>query len=284
MSAAHADARPGRGAYRIRGFTLVELLVVVSIIAMLISILMPSLGRAKDITRKTICQTNLKALGSAWLIYWNDNGNKHPGMVLGDRGGLDSISQWNDQLYGSWRNWTGAGFLWRDELLTGGNVYVCPSVKAEVGGTWFTGNWSLGGPWPVADNPGSQGYTWMTYGIRRMANYDNSFYATADSWDSSSKYTDKIMLMKSGVGVIEQPVKFAIMADCFKAPWFAERSHVPGVNVLYQDGHAGYYEDKTEDGDILYYGNGITDTSHFNWYHDDIWMILSDYHQPPVGQ
>jgi len=54
---------------RSRGFTLIELLVVVAIIALLIAILLPAIGKTKEITRRTVCGTNLKAQGSALGIY-----------------------------------------------------------------------------------------------------------------------------------------------------------------------------------------------------------------------
>ena len=52
-----------------RGFTLIELLVVISIIALLISILMPSLNRARDQAKGTVCLSNLKGIGYAALFY-----------------------------------------------------------------------------------------------------------------------------------------------------------------------------------------------------------------------
>lgn len=55
-----------------RGFTLIELLVVVAIIVVLIAILIPSLGKARDRARATVCQSNLRQLGSAVLMYAND--------------------------------------------------------------------------------------------------------------------------------------------------------------------------------------------------------------------
>ncbi len=51
------------------GFTLIELLVVVAIIALLISILLPSLQRAREAARRTVCLANLSGFGKACLIY-----------------------------------------------------------------------------------------------------------------------------------------------------------------------------------------------------------------------
>ena len=55
-----------------RGFTLIEILVVVAIIALLISILLPALSRAREQTRSTICRSNLKQLMGAQLMYVQD--------------------------------------------------------------------------------------------------------------------------------------------------------------------------------------------------------------------
>jgi prepilin-type N-terminal cleavage/methylation domain-containing protein len=52
-----------------KGFTLVELLVVVSIIALLISILLPSLGAARETTRRAVCASNLHQINAAALAY-----------------------------------------------------------------------------------------------------------------------------------------------------------------------------------------------------------------------
>ena len=52
-----------------RGFTLVELLVVVAIIAVLIAILLPSLSKSKEMAKRTLCGTYLKSQGTAVAIY-----------------------------------------------------------------------------------------------------------------------------------------------------------------------------------------------------------------------
>ncbi|MBN1553972.1 MAG: prepilin-type N-terminal cleavage/methylation domain-containing protein [Phycisphaerae bacterium] len=59
------------------GFTLIELLVVISIITLLVSIILPSVGKARLYAKQVVCSTNLKAIGTGFIMYMDE----HPGYL-----------------------------------------------------------------------------------------------------------------------------------------------------------------------------------------------------------
>ena len=113
---------------RLKGFTLVELLVVISIIAVLLAILIPSLNKAKEQAKKIVCQNNMRQIGLGAHAYSLDSPTA--GLIICPTSGKYSMEDLDNSaniLIG----WYGPGQLFKNRTITPEAAY-CPTFAGKV--------------------------------------------------------------------------------------------------------------------------------------------------------
>jgi prepilin-type N-terminal cleavage/methylation domain-containing protein len=156
----------------VRGFTLVELLVVIAIIALLLAVLVPALNKAKEKARQVVCASQLQQCGVGFIAYASSNNELIPAIRYESYFG-PTTDTWN--VHPSWsymvfkidfkksnydklkfpdyletekdnNNSWGAGSLFKTNTIRDPKSFYCPSGNQDI--THRYSSYAINHPWP----------------------------------------------------------------------------------------------------------------------------------------
>ena len=126
--------RPSSGA---GGFTVIELLIVIAIIAVLVSLLLPAISRVRNMAMGVQCASNMHDLMQGFLLFAADHDGHLPGCMYGSNDGTFAQSDW---LYGQsgFNSAPQSGTVW--PYVHSSKTYLCPSLELYSVGDFAQSN------------------------------------------------------------------------------------------------------------------------------------------------
>lgn len=201
-----------------RGFTLVELLVVIGIIALLVAILLPTLNRAREAGIRVQCLSNLKQMHVSFVEY---------SIRFRDAAPIGYVEGYKQMNYMAYRgaNWVTVGVFYPAGLMKTGSVYYCPT-RIQDNGNGFNVRDNL---WPMTPDANPPlGTLRLAYAVR--PSNPGVQWATPNSIQN---YYPPIKMPR-----LTKIKNRALVADLLSNPYDVKIAHKKGINVLYGSGSA----------------------------------------------
>jgi type II secretory pathway pseudopilin PulG len=213
-----------------RAFTIIDLLVSIAVMALLISIMLPSITSAQEAARRVACRSNVRQIGLGLVMYANDHDGQLASSIFLDPTLFSSTSSptalapvYNSELTrmialrvapGEPKmlpgGWDGLGHLHAQDYTNAPKVFYCPSHKGENTFARFAAAWGQGTD-EVAGN-----YHYRGYGPNGGSGYTNMLYDIL-------------------------PPSAAVLADALQSRF--ELNHKDGVNIFRADLSADWFAD-----------------------------------------
>lgn len=207
-------------------FTLIELLIVITIIAILAAVLFPVFAQAKEAAKKTVCISNARQIGLALTIYLSDNDDTMP-------------------IFYAYNSAPAAG----QPGHKGVELALIPYAKSP---DIFKSPLDLGGPYLSVDVPGSKSY-WEAYGSSYRFTQCMYTIVENESNQNNVPYTFNRLV---SMGSVEWPDQTRVMrAEMF--PFFDKRQDVGCANYGYDcDPPYNYYRQWGSTGGSVIFADG----------------------------
>ncbi len=224
-----------------KGFTLIELLVVIAIIAILAAILFPVFAQAREKARQASCLSNLKNIGTALMLYVDDNHETYP-MGRNNRATNREHTYWEGSIF---------------PYVKDAKVFYCPShwenydpTKSDADQILYTtvGGYgaNVGGVFGDSEDPfqAPQKLSRVKSPANVVAILEFSQYFTFASGSFGWVGLWGFYLPGSGLAGATPNASY-IQTGTEQYNDFMNGRHNGGINLCYCDGHAGFEKSET---------------------------------------